>query len=210
MRDLSSRRSGIYNTALGTRKPISAAAMEKNAEATGRIDQTWIRIQAAVARTGDRPRLVAALDVVRKGYLRRRRRTLQIARRARPYRRRLRHRASRLPHEEFRGDADHSGGARCRDRRGHRRGRRSPRRKPARAVAGRRAAGAGRRRHRRCCLAARPPHRRADHRPDRSDQPACRRRCANWPCPRAGATTRSAGWHRPSRNCASARSKRRR
>jgi methyl-accepting chemotaxis protein len=69
MRSLSSRRSGIYSTALGTRKPISAAVMEKNAEATGRIDQTWLRIQSAIARTGDRPRLVAALDIVRKGYL---------------------------------------------------------------------------------------------------------------------------------------------
>src|SRR6185295_15061977 len=35
----------------------------------GRIDQTWVRIQAAVARSGERPRLVAALDVVRKGYI---------------------------------------------------------------------------------------------------------------------------------------------
>jgi methyl-accepting chemotaxis protein len=69
MRDLSSRRSSVYNTALGTHKPVSAAAMEKGAEAMGRIDQTWVRIQAAVARTGDRPRLVAALDVVRKGYV---------------------------------------------------------------------------------------------------------------------------------------------
>jgi methyl-accepting chemotaxis protein len=43
--------------------------MEKLAAATARIDQTWIRIQAAVARTGARPRLVAALDVVRTGYL---------------------------------------------------------------------------------------------------------------------------------------------
>jgi len=69
MRDLSSRRSGIYNTAIGTRKPIALAAMEKNAEAMGRIDQTWLRVQAAVARTGDRPRLVAALGVTRKGYV---------------------------------------------------------------------------------------------------------------------------------------------
>ena len=69
MRDLSSRRSGIYNTAIGTKKAIPAAAMEKNAEAFGRIDQTWTRIQAAVARTGNRPRLVAALDVTRKGYV---------------------------------------------------------------------------------------------------------------------------------------------
>jgi methyl-accepting chemotaxis protein len=69
MRDLSSRRSALYNTALGTQKPIGAAGMEKMAEAIGRIDQTWIRIQAAVARAGDRPRLVSALDVVRKGYI---------------------------------------------------------------------------------------------------------------------------------------------
>ena len=69
MRDLSSRRSIVYNTALGTHKPVDAAGMEKNAEATGRVDQTWIRILAAVARTGERPRLVAALDVVRKGYV---------------------------------------------------------------------------------------------------------------------------------------------
>ena len=69
MRDLSSRRSALYNTALGTRKPIGAAGMEKMAEAIGRIDQTWIRIQAAVARTGARPRLVSALDAVRAGYL---------------------------------------------------------------------------------------------------------------------------------------------
>jgi methyl-accepting chemotaxis protein len=69
MRDLSSRRSALYNTALGTKKPISAAGFEKMADAIGRIDQTWIRIQAAVARSGSRPRLVAALDVVRKGYL---------------------------------------------------------------------------------------------------------------------------------------------
>jgi len=69
MRDLSSRRSALYNTALGTKKPIGAAGYEKMSEAIGRIDQTWIRIQAAVARTGARPRLVAALDVVRKGYL---------------------------------------------------------------------------------------------------------------------------------------------
>jgi methyl-accepting chemotaxis protein len=69
MRDLSSRRSGIYNTALGTQKTLSAAILEKAAEAIGRIDQTWVRIQAAVARTGDRPRLIAALDIVRKGYM---------------------------------------------------------------------------------------------------------------------------------------------
>jgi methyl-accepting chemotaxis protein len=69
MRDLSSRRSAIYNVALGTQKPIDAASMEKVAEAIGRIDQTWVRIQAAVARSGERPRLVAALDVVRKGYI---------------------------------------------------------------------------------------------------------------------------------------------
>ena len=68
MRDLSSRRSALYNTALGTKKPLGAAGFEKMAEAIGRIDQTWIRIQAAVARSGGRPRLVAALDVVRKGY----------------------------------------------------------------------------------------------------------------------------------------------
>jgi methyl-accepting chemotaxis protein len=69
MRDLSSRRSAVYNTALGTHKPIGAAGMEKMAEAIGRIDQTWLRIQAAVARSGARPRLVAALDTVRKGYI---------------------------------------------------------------------------------------------------------------------------------------------
>jgi methyl-accepting chemotaxis protein len=69
MRDLSSRRSALYNTALGTQKPLGGAGIEKMAEAIGRIDQTWIRIQAAVARAGDRPRLVAALDVVRKGYI---------------------------------------------------------------------------------------------------------------------------------------------
>ena len=69
MRDLVLAPSALFNTALGTKKPFGAAGMEKQAEATARIDQTWIRIQAAVARTGDRPRLVAALDVVRKGYL---------------------------------------------------------------------------------------------------------------------------------------------
>jgi HAMP domain-containing protein len=69
MRDLSSRRSSIYNVALGAQKPIDAASMEKLAEAIGRIDQTWVRIQAAVARSGERPRLVAALDLVRKGYI---------------------------------------------------------------------------------------------------------------------------------------------
>ena len=69
MRDLSSRRSGLYNTALGTKKALGAAGLEKMADAIGRIDQTWIRIQAAVARAGAPPRLVAALDVVRKGYL---------------------------------------------------------------------------------------------------------------------------------------------
>jgi methyl-accepting chemotaxis protein len=69
MRDLSSRPSALFNTALGTKKPFGAEGMEKLAAATARIDQTWIRIQAAVARTGARPRLVAALDVVRTGYL---------------------------------------------------------------------------------------------------------------------------------------------
>jgi methyl-accepting chemotaxis protein len=69
MRDLSSRPSALFNTALGTRKPFGADGMEKFAAATARIDQTWIKIQAAVARTGSRPRLVAALDVVRTGYL---------------------------------------------------------------------------------------------------------------------------------------------
>ncbi len=69
MRDLSSRPSALFNTALGTKKPFGAAGAEKLAEATGRIDQTWIRIQAAVARTGARPRLVAALEMVRTGYL---------------------------------------------------------------------------------------------------------------------------------------------
>ena len=69
MRDLSSRRSALYNTALSTQKPIGAAGMEKMAEAIGRIEQTWIRVQAAVARAGDRPRLFTALDVVRKGYV---------------------------------------------------------------------------------------------------------------------------------------------
>ena len=69
MRDLRSRRSGLYNTALGTKKALGAAGLEKMADAIGRIDQTWIRIQAAVARAGAPPRLVAALDVVRKGYL---------------------------------------------------------------------------------------------------------------------------------------------
>jgi methyl-accepting chemotaxis protein len=69
MRDLSSRPSALFNTALGTKKPFGADGMEKLAAATARIDQTWIRIQAAVARTGARPRLVAALDIVRTGYL---------------------------------------------------------------------------------------------------------------------------------------------
>jgi methyl-accepting chemotaxis protein len=69
MRDLASRPSALFNTALGTKKPFGVAGMEKLAEGTGRVDQTWIRIQAAVARTGSRPRLVAALDVVRTGYL---------------------------------------------------------------------------------------------------------------------------------------------
>jgi methyl-accepting chemotaxis protein len=69
MRDLSSRSSALFNTALGTKKPFGAGGMEKLAESTGRIDQTWIRIQAAVARTGSRPRLVAALDAVRAGYI---------------------------------------------------------------------------------------------------------------------------------------------
>jgi methyl-accepting chemotaxis protein len=69
MRDLSSRRSALYNTALGTQKPIGAAGIEKMADTIGRIDQTWIRIQAAVVRAGNRPRLVAAVDAVRRGYI---------------------------------------------------------------------------------------------------------------------------------------------
>ena len=69
MRDLASRPSALFNTALGTKKPFGADGMEKLAAATARVDQTWIKIQAAVARTGARPRLVASLDVVRTGYL---------------------------------------------------------------------------------------------------------------------------------------------
>jgi methyl-accepting chemotaxis protein len=69
MRDLSSRRSSLFNTALGTHKPLGADGIEKHAEVMGRIDQTWLRIQTAVARSGESPRLVAALDVVRKGYV---------------------------------------------------------------------------------------------------------------------------------------------
>ena len=48
---------------------LSKCSTAGAAEAIGRIDQTWIRIQAAVASSGDRPPLVAALAVVRKGYI---------------------------------------------------------------------------------------------------------------------------------------------
>ena len=69
MRDLGSRPSSLFNTALGTQKPLGAGGIEKMVDAIGRIDQTWIRVQAAVTRAGSRPGLVAAVEAVRKGYV---------------------------------------------------------------------------------------------------------------------------------------------
>jgi methyl-accepting chemotaxis protein len=69
MRDLASRRSSIYNLATGSQKPLDAASLEKIAEAIGRIDQTWLRIQAAVVLTSQPLHLVDALAIVKQRYI---------------------------------------------------------------------------------------------------------------------------------------------
>src|SRR5258708_2853716 len=63
-RELAGRRSRFYISAIAVREPIDEDDLERMAELAGRIDQLGREVHAAVARVGDPPRLVAALDEV--------------------------------------------------------------------------------------------------------------------------------------------------
>jgi methyl-accepting chemotaxis protein len=70
MRELAGQRARFYLSAIAVREPFEEEQLERVAELTGRIDQTWQQIRAAVTRVGDPPRLARARQQVDQRFFR--------------------------------------------------------------------------------------------------------------------------------------------